>query len=513
HSVHLSEKPFVHGGAGMDVLATLLPLQHRAAHRSGGSHGSTARGEAFQPSSSCRQQQGVHATQKAFKCSDCGKAFPKAFALLDHLVTQPKERPLRRPKGGNPPTEKSTRVNYQKIHAGETSRVCTECGKAFSYPSKLRKHQKVHTGIKPFRCDECGKTFNRKDALVLHQRIHTGERPYECSECGKAFSVLSTLIRHRKVHIGERPYECGECGKFFKYNHSFILHQRVHTGERPYECEQCGKTYVTRSGLYQHWKVHTGERPYECSLCGKTFTTRSYRNRHQQFHTEKRSYGCAECGKAFKHSSTLLQHRKVHTGERPLSATRVNSKGHKIHSGEGPYKCMEYGKAFHRSYNLNQHQKGHTGERPYECSSPGRAFVKPEPMFSTRLLTPKKGKPYTCELCGRGFDWKSVFVIHHRTHADGQAARAPALALGGAQKLPPGSRDPGTPRHPRRAPLGPRSYACEDCGRCFSWKSQLVIHRKSHAGQRRHFCGDCGRGFDWKSQLVIHRKSHRPEGP
>nr|XP_055167908.1 zinc finger protein 446 isoform X2 [Nyctereutes procyonoides] len=122
-------------------------------------------------------------------------------------------------------------------------------------------------------------------------------------------------------------------------------------------------------------------------------------------------------------------------------------------------------------------------------------------------------KPYTCELCGRGFDWKSVFVIHHRTHADGQGTQAPALAVGGAQKLPQGSREPGTPRHPRRVLPCPRSYACEECGCSFSWKSQLVIHRKSHAGQRRHFCGDCGRGFDWKSQLVIHRKSHQPEAP
>uniref|UniRef100_F6X6P7 Zinc finger protein 446 n=1 Tax=Equus caballus TaxID=9796 RepID=F6X6P7_HORSE len=119
-------------------------------------------------------------------------------------------------------------------------------------------------------------------------------------------------------------------------------------------------------------------------------------------------------------------------------------------------------------------------------------------------------KPYTCEQCGRGFDWKSVFVIHHRTHA---GARVPALAGGASEKPPQSPREPGAPRHPRRAPPGPRSYACEECGRSFSWKSQLVIHRKSHAGQRRHFCGDCGRGFDWKSQLVIHRKSHRPEAP
>ncbi|KAF3812325.1 hypothetical protein GH733_019697 [Mirounga leonina] len=149
-----------------------------------------------------------------------------------------------------------------------------------------------------------------------------------------------------------------------------------------------------------------------------------------------------------------------------------------------------------------------TWEGPSGASVSARAMLEAE-------LEPgaPRRKPYTCELCGRGFDWKSVFVIHHRMHADGQGTRAPVLATGGAQKLPQGSREPGTPRHPRRVLPGPRSYACEECGRSFSWKSQLVIHRKSHAGQRRHFCGDCGRGFDWKSQLVMHRKSHRPEAP
>ena len=64
----------------------------------------------------------------------------------------------------------------------------------------------------------------------------------------------------------------------------------------------------------------------------------------------------------------------------------------------------------------------------------------------------------------------------------------------------------------KRSP-GLRGYTCVECGRSFSWKSQLVIHRKSHAGQRRHFCRDCGCSFDWKFQLVIHRKIHQPEGP
>ncbi|XP_036167333.1 zinc finger protein 446 [Myotis myotis] len=114
-----------------------------------------------------------------------------------------------------------------------------------------------------------------------------------------------------------------------------------------------------------------------------------------------------------------------------------------------------------------------------------------------------RSKPYTCEQCGRGFDWKSVFVIHHRAHQGGPGAPRPLQ----------GPREPGAPRHPRRAPPGARSYTCAECGRGFSWKSQLVIHRKSHAARQRHVCGDCGRGFDWKSQLVIHRRGHRPGDP
>lgn len=139
----------------------------------------------------------------------------------------------------------------------------------------------------------------------------------------------------------------------------------------------------------------------------------------------------------------------------------------------------------------------------------GVSASAPPPQVSS----PARSKPYTCEKCGRGFDWKSVFVMHHRTHAGGQGTWAPALNIRGAEKPPQDPLEPSTLRHPRRVPSGPRGYPCEECGRSFSWKSQLVIHRKSHTGQRHHFCSDCGRGFDWKSQLVIHRKSHRLEAP
>uniref|UniRef100_A0A8C0X8A8 Zinc finger protein 446 n=1 Tax=Castor canadensis TaxID=51338 RepID=A0A8C0X8A8_CASCN len=129
---------------------------------------------------------------------------------------------------------------------------------------------------------------------------------------------------------------------------------------------------------------------------------------------------------------------------------------------------------------------------PGESQSPSK---EPPGLPATPPSKPTPRKPYTCEQCGRSFDWKSVFVIHHRTHMGGP----------GPEKPPKAPWEPAVWHPPRR------SYTCEECGRSFSWKSQLVIHRKSHAGQWRHFCVDCGRSFDWKSQLVIHRKSHRSE--
>ncbi|XP_058530893.1 zinc finger protein 446 isoform X1 [Ochotona princeps] len=133
---------------------------------------------------------------------------------------------------------------------------------------------------------------------------------------------------------------------------------------------------------------------------------------------------------------------------------------------------------------------------PSACPLPAPPGVRLEPGALQR-------KPYMCKQCGRSFDWKSVFVIHHRSHTGEQST----------EKMPQAPRESSTPHLSRRTLTGPRSYACEECGCSFSWKSQLVIHRKNHASQRRHFCGDCGRGFDWKSQLVIHRKSHQQEVP
>ncbi|KAM4754788.1 uncharacterized protein ACIQIH_020158 isoform 1-T1 [Cyanocitta cristata] len=172
----------------------------------------------------------------------------------------------------------------EKPQGGEKPHKCLECGKGFSYKSRLREHLRIHTGERPYECGECGKGFSSSSELLQHQVIHTGERPYECLQCGKSFGWSSSLRAHQRIHTGERPYECSECGKRFPTSTDLLKHQHIHTDERPFRCPDCGKGFKHNSTLITHQRIHTGERPYECPQCGKSFSSSSNLTQHQRRH-------------------------------------------------------------------------------------------------------------------------------------------------------------------------------------------------------------------------------------
>ncbi|XP_054462612.1 gastrula zinc finger protein XlCGF57.1-like [Anoplopoma fimbria] len=138
---------------------------------------------------------------------------------------------------------KNIEVTVSDSHccASEKPFRCSECGKRFGIKGSLKRHMRCHTGEKPFSCSVCEKSFGWRGSLQVHMRNHTGEKPFSCSSCGRGFSRKANLKKHTRIHTGEKPFSCSVCGKNFQFSNNCLLkrHLTVHAGEKPYSCSVC----------------------------------------------------------------------------------------------------------------------------------------------------------------------------------------------------------------------------------------------------------------------------------
>lgn len=188
-------------------------------------------------------------------------------------------------------------------------------------------------------------------------------------------------------------------------------------------CRYCGDVFRSKASLRQHEARHSNDGTFICEICKHVFCSKRNLEKHKIRHSEDRPHICDRCGKCFKTYHDLQRHNE----REDVKET-------------GIYSCSTCSASFISECELKDHNTKHSGE-----------------------------KRHRCEICGKGFRYKSNMYAHKKIHDNS-------------------------------------TFKCQDCSRDFPSKYALKNHTKYHHRAPKVKCIHCNKIFKCQQTLVAHTK-------
>ena len=235
-----------------------------------------------------------------YLCVACGKAFPRAGPLKNHLTEAGKHHDgkCRLCPDFEAKSWQENLAHYETKHGGQIQHKCGTCTQFFLTSEQLRLHERQehekHMSAEQV-CPYCGQTYRKLGEHIKkrHTAPNTKGDLFKCTVagCTKVYTDKKELSTHNyKCHKNLQCELCGYTGP--KQNMKrHILYKHTSQELRPWQCkyEGCGKGFATPKHLREHENVHTGAKPYKCKHCDACFASAGTMGGHIRFvHLKKK---------------------------------------------------------------------------------------------------------------------------------------------------------------------------------------------------------------------------------